>query len=57
MSWADWLLLGLVAGWFLFVLLWPRKKSCCGSCNGCSRCDRCGSCGKEKKVAPRFPKR
>ena len=49
MSWADWLLLGLVAGWFLFVLLRPRKKSCCGSCNGCGRCDRYGSCGKEKK--------
>ena len=44
MSWADWLLLGLVAGWFLYVLLRPRKKGGSYSC-----CSGCSGCGKEKK--------
>lgn len=45
MSWADWLLLSLIAGWFLFVLLRPRKKGCLGSCDGC---EHWGSCEKKK---------
>ena len=49
MSWADWLLLFLVAGWFCYLLLRPRKKGGCGSCPGCGSCEKRGSCGKEKK--------
>ena len=38
MSWADWLLLSLVAGWILFILLRRPKRSCCGNCSHCSGC-------------------
>ena len=48
MSWADWCLVALVAGWFCYLLLRPRKKGCCTRCNGCSQCSHCGGCENEK---------
>lgn len=45
MKLTDYLLLGLVAGYCLWLLLRRRKKTCTGCCAGCRGC---GTHAKEK---------
>lgn len=38
----DYILLGLILGYCLYVLFGRKKKGCCGDCA------KCGGCGKKR---------
>ena len=42
MGFLDYLLLGGIALWACFSIVWARRQhkkgGCCGSCQGCDRC-------------------
>lgn len=38
MSVMDWILLGLIGAYCVFVLFFKKKKGCCGDCSACSGC-------------------
>lgn len=36
----DWILIGLIAAYSIFVLCTKKKKGCCGDCSCCSGCNK-----------------
>lgn len=38
MSLADWILIGLIGGYCLWLIFRPKKRKCCGDCCQCSGC-------------------
>lgn len=40
MKLADWILLGLILGYCLWLVFRPRKPKCTGNCCACSGCKR-----------------
>lgn len=37
MSWLDYLLVALIAGYCLYILFRPKKGGCCGDCAHCHK--------------------